>query len=252
MFPLRDENPTQITPVVTVVIIALNVLAWLFVQRAGSGEAFLSSLCSYGAIPGEITGRILEGSWVPLGEAECRIGGLSLFALVSSMFMHGSWMHLIGNMWFLWIFGNNIEDSMGHGRFVAFYLATGLIASGAHILSALDSGVPTVGASGAISGVMGAYIVLYPKARVHTLIFLFFFVRVVVLPAVALLGLWFAMQLLQGLSVGNGVGVAFWAHIGGFVAGVGLIRLFTQRRKGRISRPQVVMTREEFDRRYRN
>jgi membrane associated rhomboid family serine protease len=248
MFPLRDENPTEITPVVTVTIIALNILAWLFLQRAGSGEEFLASLCAYGAIPGEITGRIMEGSWVPLGPAECRIGGLTHSALLSSMFMHGSWMHLIGNMWFLWVFGNNIEDSMGHGRFIVFYLLTGLLASGAHILSSLDSGVPTVGASGAISGVMGAYIVLYPKVRVHTLIFLFYFIRIVALPAVALLGLWFAMQLLNGATAGSGAGVAFWAHIGGFVAGVVLIRIFQRRRPGSGARPQVVMTREQFDR----
>lgn len=248
MFPLKDENPTERTPVVTVAIIVLNVLAWLFLQRAGSGEAFLSSLCSYGAIPGEISGRIAEGSWVSLGPAECRIGGMAGASLFSSMFMHGSWMHLIGNMWFLWVFGNNIEDALGHGRFVIFYLLAGLLASGAHILSSLDSGVPTVGASGAISGVMGAYIVLYPRVRVHTLVFLFYFIRIVALPAVALLGLWFLLQLVQGASLGNGAGVAFWAHIGGFAAGVGMIRLFARPRIGRLAHGRSLLTREQFDR----
>ena len=147
MFPLKDDNPTEITPFVTVIIIVANVVVWILVQNAGTGTEFLQSLCAYGAIPGEITGRIAAGQLVPLGPGQCRVGGLGAGSLVSSMFMHGSWMHLIGNMWFLWVFGNNIEDSMGHVRFIVFYLATGLLASGAHILSAFDSGVPTVGAS---------------------------------------------------------------------------------------------------------
>ena len=200
MFPLRDENPTEITPFVTVTIIAANVAAWLMLQHAGSGLGFLESLCTYGAIPGEITGRLLQGQTVPLGAAVCPIGGLGAGALFSSMFMHGSWMHLIGNMWFLWVFGNNIEDSMGHLRFVVFYLLTGLVASGAHVLSSLDSGVPMVGASGAISGIMGAYMLLYPRVRVHTLIIFIYFIRVITLPAVVILGLWFGFQLLQGGS----------------------------------------------------
>ena len=130
MFPLRDENPTEITPFVTVALIAANVGIWLFVQNAGSGERFLESLCLYGAIPGEISGAIPRGELVPLGQAAlCRTGGLASATLLSSMFLHGGWMHLIGNMWFLWVFGNNIEDSMGHLRFVVFYLLTGLPAT---------------------------------------------------------------------------------------------------------------------------
>jgi membrane associated rhomboid family serine protease len=231
MFPLRDENPTEITPYVTGGLIAANVAVWLLLQHAGSGEAFLESLCAYGAIPGEITGRLTPGNWVPLGPAECRIGGLGAGALFSSMFMHGSWIHLIGNMWFLWVFGNNIEDSMGHVRFIVFYLLTGLLASGAHVLSSLDSPVPTVGASGAISGIMGAYLVLYPHVRVHTLVIFVYFARIVTLPAVAMLGLWFVFQLLQGaVSASAAAGIAFWAHIGGFVAGVALIKLFERRK----------------------
>jgi len=227
MFPLKDENPTELTPYVTVAIIAINLAVWLFVQRAGSGIEFLETLCAYGAIPGEITGAIPAGALVPLGPGQCRIGGLAAGSLLTSMFMHGGWMHLIGNMWFLWVFGNNIEDSMGHLRFVVFYLLTGFAAAGVHILTSMSSGVPVVGASGAISGVMGAYIVLYPRVRVLTLIFLFYFVRIIALPAVALLGLWFAFQLLSGAAAGSGgTGVAVWAHVGGFVAGAALIRLF--------------------------
>ena len=239
MFPLRDENPTELTPFVTVTLIAANVAIWLLVQGAGVGERFLESLCIYGAIPAEITGAVRPGELVQLGpDAACTIGGLAGGALVSSMFLHGGWMHLIGNMWFLWVFGNNIEDSMGHVRFVVFYLLTGLLASGAHVLSALGSGVPTVGASGAISGIMGAYVVLYPRVRVHTLVVFVYFIRIITLPAVAMLGLWFAYQLLQGAMVGSaGAGVAFWAHIGGFVAGVALIKLFERRRT--IPEPQM-------------
>ena len=247
MFPLRDENPTEITPYVTGIIIAANVAVWLLLQHAGAGEGFLASLCAYGAIPGEITGRLTAGDWVPLGQAQCRIGGLGGWALVSSMFMHGGWMHLIGNMWFLWVFGNNIEDSMGHVRFLVFYLLTGLLASVAHVLSALDSPVPTVGASGAISGIMGAYLVLYPHVRVHTLVIFVYFARIVTLPAVAMLGLWFVFQLLQGaLSPSAATGIAFWAHIGGFVAGVLLIKLFARRKLVEAKRAHRHLSRAEL------
>jgi membrane associated rhomboid family serine protease len=233
MFPLKDENPTNITPVVTVAIIVANVAVWLFVQNAGVGVRFLESLCVYGAIPGEISRAIEAGTLVPLGQtAQCRVGGISTGSLLTSMFLHGGWMHMIGNMWFLWVFGNNIEDSMGHVRFAMFYLITGLVAAGSHVLTAMDSSVPMVGASGAISGVMGAYIVLYPHVRVHTLIIFFFFIRVITLPAFALLGLWFALQLFSGTLAGRGTGggVAFWAHVGGFVAGMALIFPFRDRK----------------------
>jgi membrane associated rhomboid family serine protease len=235
MFPLRDENPTELTPVVTIAIIAANVLVWLLLQGAGMGRPFLASLCDFGAIPGAITGAVPIGSPIALGErVTCEVGGLGIWTVLTSMFLHGSWMHLIGNMWFLWVFGNNIEDSMGHLRFALFYLLTGIIASVAHIATAHESLVPTVGASGAISGIMGAYIVLYPHVRVHTAIFFVYIARVVALPALAVLGLWFALQLLQGsLSLGGPTGgtggVAFWAHIGGFASGAALIMLFRKR-----------------------
>ncbi len=145
------------------------------------------------------------------------------------MFMHGGWLHLIGNMWFLWIFGNNIEDSMGHGRFVAFYLLCGAAAAATQVLVDPQSRLPMVGASGAISGVLGAYILLYPRVRVHTLVTLGFFVTSVALPAYVILGYWFVLQLLLGtvgaLSRVEG-GIAVWAHVGGFIAGLALIKLF--------------------------
>ena len=240
MFPLHDENPTELTPVVTVAIIAANVLVWLLVQQAGAGEGFLASLCSFGAIPADITGGLEPGSLIPLGpELVCRASGLGWLTLFTSMFMHGSWMHLIGNMWFMWVFGNNVEDSMGHARFVGFYLLCGLLASVAHIVTDPGSVVPTVGASGAISGIMGAYLVLYPRVRVQTLFFLIIIVRVIPLPAWVLLVQWMVIQVWSGVSTygAGGGGVAFWAHIGGFVAGVVLIKLF--------QRPQLVTAKRD-------
>jgi membrane associated rhomboid family serine protease len=242
MFPLRDENPTELVPLVTLLIIATNVLAWLLLQGAGAGQEFISSLCAYGTIPGEITGRIPPGTTVALGpDHVCSTGGPTWATVVTSMFMHGGWGHLIGNMWFLWVFGNNIEDSMGHVRFVVFYLLCGAIATAAHVASGPGSGIPTVGASGAISGVMGAYLVLYPSVRVHTMIFLGIFVRIVPVAAWVMLLLWFGYQVLLGsISSAEGGGVAFWAHAGGFLAGVVLIKLFAKpllteaKRQGRV------------------
>ena len=235
MFPLRDENPTELTPIVTVVIIAINVVVWLLIQQGGMGDGFLQSLCTFGAIPADITGNLVAGQPLELGpESVCRIGGLGWITIVTSMFMHGGWMHLIGNMWFMWVFGNNIEDSMGHVRFTIFYLLCGVVASVAHIATDPGSAIPTVGASGAISGVMGAYLILYPRVRVFTLFFFIIIIRVIQLPAWGLLIYWFVLQLFSGVSeIGaSGGGVAFWAHIGGFVAGVVLIKLF--------ERPQLV------------
>jgi membrane associated rhomboid family serine protease len=146
------------------------------------------------------------------------------------MFLHGGWFHLIGNMWFLWVFGNNIEDAMGHGRFVGFYLLCGLLAAAAQVATGPSSPVPMVGASGAISGVMGAYLILYPKVRVFALVPLGFFLTSVALPAWVMLGYWFLIQFVGGLAAfGSEVGgVAFWAHVGGFVAGVALVKLFAR------------------------
>jgi membrane associated rhomboid family serine protease len=247
MLPLRDDNPTERFPFVTLLFIVANVLIWLLVQGAGGGSAFLESLCAYGSIPAEVTGRMAPGTRVPLGPgAACTVGGLSYATLITSMFFHGGWMHLIGNMWFLWVFGNNIEDSMGHLRFVAFYLLCGVLAGAAHLAASPGSPIPTVGASGAISGIMGAYLVLYPRVKVHTLFFIVIFIRVIEMSAWAILLLWFGLQLLYGaLDTGSGGGVAFWAHIGGFVAGVVLIKLFARPILTQAKRQGRVLTDEE-------
>ena len=183
MFPLRDENPTTLSPLSTLGVIAACSAVWVFLQGAGmSEETYYSSICNLGVIPAELTGSFNMSTQ----EGPCPTGGIGWPALFTSMFSHGSWMHLIGNMWFLWIFGNNIEDAMGHMRFMAFFILTGLIADGAHIFLSPDSSIPTVGASGAISGIMGAYFILYPKARIET----FVFYHVVPIPAWAFLGIW--------------------------------------------------------------
>ena len=157
-------------------------------------------------------------------------GGLTWQASLTSMFMHGSWLHLIGNMWFLWLFGNNIEDSMGHIRFLIFYLIGGTVAAGTHVLLNSASAIPTVGASGAISAVMGGYLLLYPRVRIHTLFILFIFIKIIPIPAWFVLGEYFVLQLLSSSVTGaGGGGVAVWAHIGGFVAGLVLVKLFENR-----------------------
>jgi membrane associated rhomboid family serine protease len=222
VFPLRDINPTDLRPVVTALLIAATVALWVWVQGGGlSAQSLEGSICRYGLIPTEVTGR------VSAGDGPCALGGLTRATVVTSMFMHGSWMHLIGNMWFLWVFGNNIEDATGHGRFLLFYLLVGVLAAAAHMAVSPGDVRPMVGASGAVSGIMGAYLVLYPKARVDTLFFFIVFVRVVPLPAYVMLGYWMVLQLL--LSSGADTGVATMAHIGGFVAGVVLITLFRRR-----------------------
>lgn len=249
MFPLRDENPTELTPFITVLFIGLNVAAWLVLQSGGVGAGFLASLCTFGAIPADITGSLQAGQSIPLGpDAQCQVGALGWLTILTSMFMHGSWMHLIGNMWFMWVFGNNIEDSMGHARFIVFYIACGILASAAHIMTDPGSAVPTVGASGAISGVMGAYIILYPKVRVWTLILY----RVFPLPAWVLLLYWLSIQVFSGVANagGEGGGVAFWAHVGGFVTGVVLIKLFERPQLVRAKNRHVQLPVEEL-RRYR-
>ena len=231
MFPYRDENPTRLTPLVTVAIIGLNVLVWVFVQGLGSGDAMVASICRLGLTPAELLGTVDPGVGAELAPGRvCPIEpGPAWHTVLTSMFLHGGWLHLIGNMVFLWVFGNNIEDSMGHGRFIVFYLLCGVAAAAAQVLISPDSVVPMVGASGAISGVMGGYLLLYPRARVHTIVF-FGFITTVDLPAYVLLGYWIVIQVLSGLPtlarMGAEGGVAFWAHIGGFLAGLLLIRLF--------------------------
>jgi membrane associated rhomboid family serine protease len=232
MFPYRDENETQRLAIVTGTIILINVLAWLFVQGAGTSAALARSVCELGLIAGELTGSLPPGTQFPMGEGlACATDpGRQLSHVLTHMFLHGSWMHLLGNMWFLWLFGNNVEDSMGRLRFLFFYLLCGLAAAAAQIVTNPSSPIPMVGASGAISGVMGAYLVLYPRVRVYTLVPLGFFITSMALPAWVMLGYWFLIQFVSGLvSVGGeGGGVAFWAHVGGFVAGLVLVKLFAR------------------------
>jgi membrane associated rhomboid family serine protease len=230
MFPLRDENPVVRAPVATIVLIAVNVAVWIFVQGLGSPNALARSVCVYGLIPGELLGTAAPGAVIPLGpQVQCVLQGSgSLLTPLTSMFMHGGWFHIIGNLWFLWIFGDNVEDAMGRFRFVAFYLICGIAAAAAQMFTQPDSIVPMVGASGAIGGVMGAYARLYPRAHVHTLLLLGFYFTTISVPAIVMLGYWFLLQVLGGLPTlaGAGAGVAFWAHVGGFAAGVVLIGPF--------------------------
>jgi membrane associated rhomboid family serine protease len=199
----------------------------------GATLPLAGSVCRYGLIAGEFLQNLPEGVRVPMGGGvECVLGaGSAWFKPLTSMFMHGGWMHIIGNMWFLFIFGNNVEDSMGSMRFLVFYLLCGFAAAALQVAFDPASSIPMVGASGAIGGVMGAYIVLYPRVNVHMLVFLGFFVTTFAMPAVYMLGYWFVLQLVSGLlSPAEGGGVAFWAHVGGFVAGAVLIFVFRNRR----------------------
>ena len=240
MIPIRDENPTELRPVLTVLLIALNLLAWFQFQGLGTEPALEASVNIFGARPCEVTGA-------------CAVEGYGWEAVLTSMFMHGSWGHLLGNMLFLWVFGNNIEDSMGHVRFLVFYLLCGVAAALAQVYMTPGSGIPLVGASGAISGVMGAYVVLYPKARVQTWIPPIFLVN---LRAVFFLGYWFVLQLVMGAAdraqARSGApetgGVAVWAHVGGFVAGVLLVKVFENRTLVEARKRGIVLTRDEVAR----
>lgn len=213
MIPIRDDNPRRIFPIVTLGIVILNVVIFVYqitMQGSSAREFFLE----FGAVPALI------------------IQGQNLHAIFSSMFLHGGLMHLLGNMLYLWIFGDNIESLCGHLRFIAFYLICGIIAFLSHFALEPTSQVPIVGASGAISGVLGAYAIRFPRASVHVLIPLFPIVwlwRVVRAPAALALGVWFALQIFSAILSGP-TGVAWWAHIGGFIAGVVLIRFFEKSR----------------------
>src|SRR5215467_704958 len=211
MIPLRDVIPSRTTPYITVTIIVLNALAWLF-EIALPKEFLPEFLQFYGVVPADFRAA----------------------TLVTSMFLHGSWSHVLGNMWYLWIFGDNVEDRMGHFRFLIFYLLCGIIAALGQIFIDPTSTLPTIGASGAIAGVMGAYFVLYPQSRVLTLIPLIIFWEIVELPAIFLLGFWFLMQLfsagtIAATSATHGSGVAFMAHVAGFLTGVAGVFVFRKR-----------------------
>jgi len=236
VFPIGDDNTGRIrTPYVTLALIALNVLVFVFLQGLGTNERFTYA---FSTVPFEIrTGEdVARDVAVEFGDERATIPlqptpGTVYVTLLTSMFMHGSLMHLLGNMLFLWIFGDNVEDDLSHGRYFAFYLVTGLFASLSHVVSTFVLGdnpfIPSLGASGAISGVMGGYLVLHPHRRVRV----FMFRMLTTVPGYVAVGLWFVFQLISALGViGQGPeaggGVAFMAHIGGFVAGVVLVKLF--------------------------
>ena len=236
MIPLSDDNPTLRTPVMTYLVLAVIGVSWVLLQGAGLDSTVLAaSVCDLGMVPGEVTGRAPLGFGVPLGPGmACVIDDLPInfWTPLTSMFLHGSWGHLLGNGLFLWVFGNNVEDSVGRLRFLLFYVICGLVAAAAHVAVDPASPVPTVGASGAISGVLGGYLVLYPHVRVRMLFWILFFIRIIQVPAWMVLLWWFAWQVIAGLpqlmpmrpEVSGGVAV--WAHIGGFLAGVVLVKIF--------------------------
>lgn len=230
MIPIRDDNPTLRTSYATYAIIGLNILSWVMVQGMGTEPELSRSVCELGAIPGELLQRVPPGTEVRISPTTyCAVDSSANWeTTITSMFLHGGWFHLLGNMWFLYLFGNNVEDSMSRLRFPIFYLLCGLGAVAAQMLSNPGSPVPMVGASGAIGGVMGAYAVLYPKAPAHMLVIFGFYVTRIAVPAILMLGYWFLIQLLGGLPTigGQTGGVAFWAHVGGFLAGVALIFVF--------------------------
>jgi membrane associated rhomboid family serine protease len=216
MIPIRDQIPTRIVPVINYLLIAANVVVFIFQWLAGPYEQSL--VYEFALIPYSFVSNLSLGD---------------ITDIFTSMFMHAGLAHVGGNMLYLWIFGDNVEDSMGHGRYLLFYLVGGVVASFTHILTNPGSQVPTVGASGAIAAVLGAYLVLYPQSKVLTIIPLGFFIRMTMIPASIVLGLWFVLQFFSGvLSLGGPDvgGVAFWAHIGGFLAGVVMAKLFAKRR----------------------
>ena len=217
MIPIRDQIPTRRVPVINYLLIAANIIVFIFQWLAGPYEEAL--VYQFALIPYSFVSSLSIGD---------------ITDIFTSMFMHAGLAHIGGNMLYLWIFGDNVEDSMGHGKFLLFYLVGGAVASFTHIFTNPESQIPTVGASGAIAAVLGAYLVLYPRSKVMTIIPLGFFIRMTTLPATVVLGLWFVLQIFSGvLSLGGPDvgGVAFWAHIGGFVAGVLMAKLFANRRQ---------------------
>lgn len=234
MIPIYDENPTLRTPIISYLLIVLIAAAWIFLQGAGFNATILArSVCELGLVAGEITGLAPVGTSIPIGPGlACVVDRqpINLITPITSMFMHGSWGHIISNLIFFKVFGNNVEDVLGRFRFVFFYLICGLMAAAAQVVWDPSSPIPMVGASGAISGVMGAYLVLFPQVRVHMLFIFIIIIRVIPLPAWLVLIWWFALQTLQILpelagTGGSQGGVAFMAHIGGFVAGIVLAPL---------------------------
>jgi len=249
VFPLRDNIPTDRFPIVTIALIVANVIAYFFWQKGGislgdpSSQHFLCNLYEYGTIPKEVTHPDfhVQAQGCPTFDAP------TWLTLFTSMFMHGGLLHLGGNMLFLWIFGNNVEDSMGPVRFIVFYLLGGLAADAGQILFSVNSTVPSIGASGAVAGVLGGYLLLFPRARVVTLVFIIFFFTILELPAILFLGIWIIQQALFAYfdllqPAGSEGGVAYFAHIGGFVFGLLLIRVFASERRRRRQLDRAGMT----------
>ncbi|HEY3285701.1 MAG TPA: rhomboid family intramembrane serine protease [Gemmatimonadaceae bacterium] len=256
MIPIGDDNHAVRVPVATIFLLVTMLASWVLVQGAGlDAELLTTSVCNLGLVPGELTRLAPLGAGVPIAPGlMCVVDNqpINLLTPVISMFLHGGWVHLLGNALFLWIFGNNVEDVTGRVRFLVFYLLCGLIAAATHIAIDPRSPIPTVGASGAISGVMGAYLVLFPRVRVRMLFIFVVFFKVFRIPAWLVLLYWFGLQLLSGLpqlltpSPELSGGVAVWAHVGGFGAGVLLAKLFedpvlTQRRRA------ILLSGNEFD-----
>ncbi len=218
MIPLKDDIPARRPPIVTVALILINCLVYLYLLSLGN--AYDLALLKWGTIPYEVT---------HMQELTPELSSPIILTLFTAMFLHGGLFHLGGNMLYLWIFGDNVEDQLGHVKFLVFYILCGLGASLLYVLTTPDSQVPMIGASGAIAGVLGAYVIRFPRARILTLIFFGFFIRIVAIPAFFVLGFWFVLQLLFALpSIGStSGGVAFFAHVGGFLAGIVLFKLFT-------------------------
>ena len=244
MFPLYDNNPTERPPLVTYALVAINLLAFLWMSRMPELQQQVLAY-RHGFVPARITqlsqprpifipvnvavsdpfwGQRVERRAIELAPSPRQIG----FSLITCMFLHGGWMHLLGNMWFLWLFGNNVEDRLGSFFYLLLYVVGGLIASGVHWMIDPSSTMPVIGASGAIAAVLGAYAITWPWARVSCLVFLVFFITIIDIPALLVLGVWFVAQVLAGhesLRVATSGGVAWWAHVGGFLAGVALMPL---------------------------
>ena len=242
MIPLKDNIPTLNFPVITVALIVLNVGMYFFFQQGGlslgepSNQHFNENVVEYGSIPYEISHPGEQCLVTGAGAEGCVDGNetdlpATWLTLLTSMFMHGGLLHLGGNMLFLWVFGNNIEDAMGRVKFVFFYLLGGLVATLSHTVIDVNSTVPSIGASGAVAAVLGGYALLYPRARVVTLIILIVFITVIELPALLILGLWFLFQLYDASQPigGESGGIAYFAHIGGFLFGMAVIKLFARR-----------------------
>ncbi len=225
MIPLRDNIPSRRTPLVTYTLIAANILVYLLLQPNTGTRAGVVFSFQWGLVPADLLGGAPRFPH-PVAVA---------WTVITSMFLHGSFFHILGNMWYLWLFGDNVEDVMGRARFLVFYLLCGVVAAAAQVMMSPASRVPMVGASGAISGVLGGYLLLFPHARILTLVPIFFLIPILEIPAVIVLGLWFAAQILNGLGTISfeGGGVAFFAHIGGFVAGMVLVHIFRSRQRPR-------------------